>query len=61
MGQPFRREGDLKDLSSYPRWLQDVVRSTTRQKQRIVDHDFFALLREVSERRASDLFASANA
>jgi len=46
MAQPFRREGDLKDLRSYPTWLQDVVRSTTRQKARIVQHDFFGLMRE---------------
>jgi pyrroloquinoline quinone (PQQ) biosynthesis protein C len=46
MAQEFRREGDLKDLSSYPLWLQDVVRSTDREKSRIVDHEFFALMRD---------------
>jgi pyrroloquinoline quinone (PQQ) biosynthesis protein C len=46
MAQPFRREGELKALTSYPTWLQDVVRSTDRQKARIVHHDFFALMRE---------------
>lgn len=46
MSQPFRREGDLKSLTSYPAWLQDVVRSTGRQKARIVNHEFFALMRD---------------
>jgi pyrroloquinoline quinone (PQQ) biosynthesis protein C len=46
MAQPFRREGDLKELTSYPSWLQDVVHGTTRQKARIVHHDFFGLMRE---------------
>ena len=53
MGQPFTREGDLKDLRSYPGWLQDVVRSTTRQKQRIVEHDFFALMSEAKLPKAA--------
>ena len=53
MGQPFTREGDLKDLRSYPHWLQDVVRSTTRQKQRIVEHDFFALMSEAKLPKAA--------
>ena len=53
MSQAFRRRGDLKDLSSYPNWLQDIVRSTERDKARIVNHDFFALMRDARLPRAA--------
>jgi pyrroloquinoline quinone (PQQ) biosynthesis protein C len=46
MTQQFRRTGDLKDLASYPVWLQEVVRDTHRDKMRVVDHELFALMRE---------------
>jgi pyrroloquinoline quinone (PQQ) biosynthesis protein C len=44
--QPFQRIGALKDLSSYPLWLQHVVRDTHADKMRIVDHELFALMRD---------------
>ena len=46
MSQPFRRTGALKDLRSYPLWLQSVVASTDRHKRRVVDHELFALMRD---------------
>lgn len=42
----FRRTGELKDLSSYPAWLQEVVRDTNREKARVVGHELFSLMRE---------------
>jgi pyrroloquinoline quinone (PQQ) biosynthesis protein C len=46
MGKPFRREGDLKALSSYPVWLQQIVRSADRDKARIANGEFFRLMRD---------------
>jgi pyrroloquinoline quinone (PQQ) biosynthesis protein C len=46
MTRPFRRTGELKALSSYPGWLQHVVRSTAHDKNRVANHEFFALLRD---------------
>ena len=42
----FRRTGGLKDLTSYPVWLQRVVHETERDKMRVVDHELFALMRD---------------
>lgn len=42
----FRRTGDLKDLGSYPVWLQRVVRNTERLKSRVVHHELFLLMRD---------------
>jgi pyrroloquinoline quinone (PQQ) biosynthesis protein C len=46
MTQPFRRTGALKDLRSYPLWLQTVVASTERDKRRVVEHELFRLMRD---------------
>jgi pyrroloquinoline quinone (PQQ) biosynthesis protein C len=46
MMRPFQRTGELKALSSYPRWLQSVVMSTSRDKARVANHELFALLRD---------------
>ena len=46
MARPFQRRGELKALSSYPQWLQDVVASTSRDKARVAKHEFFTLLRD---------------
>ncbi len=46
MTQAFRRTGALKDLTSYPLWLQRVVRNTERDKLRVVNHELFALMRD---------------
>lgn len=44
--QEFRRTGELKDLTSYPAWLQNVVHDTALAKARVVDHELFALMRD---------------
>lgn len=46
MSEPFRRTGDLKSLSSYPAWLQEVVRDTAAAKMRVVNHELFTLMRD---------------
>lgn len=46
MTEQFRRTGDLKSVGSYPVWLQRVVRETSRDKQRVVEHELFALMRD---------------
>ncbi len=46
MTRAFRRTGDLKCLSSYPGWLQSVVKSTALDKDRVANHEFFTLLRD---------------
>jgi pyrroloquinoline quinone (PQQ) biosynthesis protein C len=46
MTQAFRRTGPLKELSSYPLWLQRVVHNTEHDKMRVVGHEVFALMRE---------------
>jgi pyrroloquinoline quinone (PQQ) biosynthesis protein C len=46
MTQDFRRTGELKDIRSYPAWLQRVVTDTERDKMRVVDHELFALMRD---------------
>jgi len=46
MTRPFQRTGELKSLSSYPRWLQQVVASTSRDKARVANHELFTLLRD---------------
>ena len=42
----FRRTGPLKELASYPPWLQEVVRETNPDKERVVKHAIFAMMRE---------------
>jgi len=46
MTHDFRRTGELKDLASYPIWLQCVVAETQRDKMRVVDHELFSLMRD---------------
>jgi pyrroloquinoline quinone (PQQ) biosynthesis protein C len=46
MQNEFRRTGDLKDIASYPAWVQRVVRETRREKQRVLDHELFSLMRD---------------
>lgn len=46
MAFAFRRSGDLKDITSYPDWLQRVVRDTHRDKMAVVGHEFFTLMRD---------------
>jgi pyrroloquinoline quinone (PQQ) biosynthesis protein C len=53
MTQPFRRTGPLKDIRSYPLWLQSVVASTERAKRRVVEHELFSLMRDARLPRAA--------
>jgi len=46
MTQAFKRTGALKELSSYPQWLRQVVKNTEREKLRVVEHELFALMRD---------------
>ena len=42
----YRRKGPLKDLASYPRWLQAVVRDTNPDKERVVNHPVCTMMRD---------------
>jgi pyrroloquinoline quinone (PQQ) biosynthesis protein C len=46
MNSDYFRAGPLKDIASYPVWLQDVVLETDVAKARVVDHDVFRLMRD---------------
>src|SRR5258706_13559823 len=46
MTHKFRRTGELKDMNSYPAWLQRVVHDTARDKARVVEHELFTLMRD---------------
>jgi pyrroloquinoline quinone (PQQ) biosynthesis protein C len=46
MSNEFRRTGDLKSIGSYPVWLQRVVHETQAQKDRVVKHEMFTLMRD---------------
>ena len=46
MTHEFIRTGDLKSIGSYPVWLQRVVRETSRDKARVVEHELFARMRD---------------
>ena len=46
MGGGFLRDGDLKNIASYPLWLQEVVIETGELKSRVVNHPLFAALRD---------------
>ena len=53
MTHEFRRTGELKDLASYPVWLQRVVRDTSVDKLRVVNHELFSLMRDATLPRAA--------
>lgn len=46
MTHEFRRTGELKDITSYPAWLQRVVRETEPDRAKVIDHELFALMRD---------------
>lgn len=46
MAHRFERTGPLKDLKSYPVWLQNVVAATHADKMRVVEHELFSLMRD---------------
>jgi pyrroloquinoline quinone (PQQ) biosynthesis protein C len=46
MKAAFQREGELKDLASYPGWLQEVIAETSDARAQIVKHPLFADMRD---------------
>lgn len=46
MDATFERLGPLKDLASYPAWLQQIVTDTAVDKQQILGHAVFAKMRD---------------
>lgn len=46
MTSVFRRTGALKELSSYPAWLQQVVSRTNANRGRVSQHQLFMLIRD---------------
>ena len=46
MSHEFRRSGELKNIGSYPVWVQRVVRETAPHKSRVVGHELFGLMRD---------------
>ena len=44
----FRRTGPLKEIASYPQWLQEVVHETNPDKARVVSHPLFAKMRDAT-------------
>lgn len=47
MNTPFERTGPLTELSSYPQWAQDMVADCESTKQSVLDHELWAMMREV--------------
>jgi pyrroloquinoline quinone (PQQ) biosynthesis protein C len=48
MDATFERLGPLKELTSYPTWLQRVVTETNADKQQILGHAVFAQMRDAT-------------
>ena len=46
VGGGFIREGDLKNIASYPLWLQEVLLETGAAKSRVTSHPLFRSLRD---------------
>ncbi len=46
MNPRFERSGPIEQLSSYPTWAQDMVADCENNKQSVVGHELFALMRE---------------
>jgi len=59
MTHEFRRTGELKEIASYPEWLQRVVAETRRDKMRVVEHELFALMRDAKLPLAAGDYAYA--
>jgi pyrroloquinoline quinone (PQQ) biosynthesis protein C len=49
----FERTGPLTELSSYPQWAQDMVVDCESTKQSVLDHELWAMMREVRLDHAS--------
>lgn len=46
MNTAFERTGPLMDVSSYPRWAQDMVMSTEDAKRQVVNHEIWPAMCE---------------
>ena len=47
MNTRFERTGPLTELTSYPQWAQDMVAGCQATKDSVLDHELWALMREV--------------
>ena len=48
MQSEFTRVGPLMDLNSYPAWAREMMRSTQAEKNKVVQHELFAMMKEAS-------------
>lgn len=48
MSEAFVRTGPLLDIKSYPAWAQDMVADCAPSKQRVVEHELFQRMRDVT-------------
>jgi len=48
LSKEFHRTGPLKEVTSYPLWLQRVVQETCGDKSRVVHHPVFAMMRDAT-------------
>jgi len=46
MREAFVRQGDLKDIHSYPSWAEEMMGATYEKKMRVIHHDLFAMMKE---------------
>ena len=46
MNSHFELTGPVDQLSSYPIWAQDMVTECNKHKQKVIDHEIFAQMRE---------------
>ena len=42
----FERQGDLKNIASYPEWVRDIVDRSRDAKMAVLDHQLFANMRD---------------
>lgn len=53
MNTRFERTGPLTELTSYPQWAQDMIADCESTKQSVLDHELWAMMREVRLDQAS--------
>lgn len=47
MVSEWKRTGDLRQLTSYPQWLQDLIEALRERKERVSGHRLFQQMRDV--------------
>jgi hypothetical protein len=47
MNARFERTGPLAELTSYPQWAQDMIADCASTKQRVLDHDIWAMMTDL--------------